>query len=463
MRSGEPKPKPKPQPSASPTASPPWLTRAHAHAHALSSQTLTSPYPPPPHPSPLARQETTDTIFHLNLVCTAIFIVESLLKVTALSLFGYLADWWNAFDFAVVLISAFDASMVLLAKSATFDSSPVQPSFLRILRIMRVLRTMRAIKTFTGIRRLLTTLFTSLPALMNVLSVFLLVEFTYSVLGMHLFRHVKWTDPNADFCTFSAAFLTMFRCATGENWNTLMHNAMVPSEQCTAEELKGGACGSWVAVPFFVSHTVLASFVVLKMIVALIIQNFVSSLRLERSRVQHRHAEAFLRSWGAYDPYGKGRISLAHLFDVIQGLPPPLGLDPGTFDQRRIRDVDLSRFILSLGLCAYRARAGGAPYVLFHEVLSSLLDRAFGDVLKSMRSAAMEGRVLEAVSEQMHSRITQKAAQHLGENSPDEREVVSVADHYAVFVIQRRWRLKLSRQGQGGGAGERKPMAPYEA
>lgn len=64
--------------------------------------------------------------------------------------------------------------------------------------------------------RLLTTLLTSLPALGNVLAVFVLILLTYSVLGMHLFRHVHWRDPNADFCTFSAAFLTMFRCATGE-------------------------------------------------------------------------------------------------------------------------------------------------------------------------------------------------------------------------------------------------------
>ena len=82
---------------------------------------------------------------------------------------------------------------------------------------------------------------------------------------------VAWHEANADFCTLSGALLTMFRCATGEGWNALMHNAMVPSDSCEPS----GDCGTWLAVPFFVSYTILTSFVILKMIIALIIDNYV--------------------------------------------------------------------------------------------------------------------------------------------------------------------------------------------
>ena len=48
----------------------------------------------------------------------------------------------------------------------------------------------------------------------------------------------------------------MFRAATGESWNGLMHDCMLQPNaphgpQCSEE---AGDCGSWVAIPFFVSH-----------------------------------------------------------------------------------------------------------------------------------------------------------------------------------------------------------------
>ena len=74
----------------------------------------------------------------------------------------------------------------------------------------------------------------------------------------------------------------MFRCATGESWNGIMHDCMVtpashpdaprtcdPSDTCAV----GTCCGSPFAVPFFMSYAVLASFVVLNMIVAVILDN----------------------------------------------------------------------------------------------------------------------------------------------------------------------------------------------
>ena len=228
--------------------------------------------------------EQQSALLLLNVLCTLFFCAEATLKLLALSPSGYFADGWNVFDLTVVAISLVDLSATLTyaispAVAVGAGESALQPTLLRVLRLTRILRTMRAIKSSRGLRMLLTTLFTSLPALANVLGVFLLMQFTFSVLGMHLFRHVHWADEHADFCTFGGAFLTMFRCATGEGWNSLMHQAMVPSERCSEASLARGDCGSWLAIPFFVGYVVLTSFVVLKMIVALIIENFVLSLK----------------------------------------------------------------------------------------------------------------------------------------------------------------------------------------
>jgi hypothetical protein len=276
---------------------------------------------------------------------------------------------------------------------------------------------------------------------------------------MHLFRTVHWADENADFCTFTNAFLTMFRCATGEGWNVLMHQAMAPSDECDHDSLRRGDCGSWLAVPFFISYVVLQSFVVLKMIVALIIENFVLSLKQEGSRIHHGHTAAFVAAWGEHDPYGTGRIPLAHLFSVLRVLPPPLGLDPARYASAKIRDTDLSRFILSLGLHAYDSRAGdGVLVVTFYDVLGALLDKAFGEELEQMES--MEAEVMQGVASKFRTRLEEKVANTtLGEASttllarPEgyERQrtlhesSVSVSDHYAVYVIQRKWRTRIEQ------------------
>ena len=86
------------------------------------------------------------------------------MKLLALSISGYFADAWNVFDLAVVAISLVDLAVeILLVESG----SAIQPTLLRILRLTRILRTLRAIKSSRGLRMLLTTLFTSLPAVLD--------------------------------------------------------------------------------------------------------------------------------------------------------------------------------------------------------------------------------------------------------------------------------------------------------
>ena len=82
------------------------------------------------------------------------------------------------------------------------------------------------------------------------------------------------------FCTFPSALLTMLRCATGESWNTIMHDAMITPDTrdeldqplCTVE---AGDCGSpIVSLIYFISFTVLSSFVILNMMIALILEEY---------------------------------------------------------------------------------------------------------------------------------------------------------------------------------------------
>ena len=75
---------------------------------------------------------------------------------------------------------------------------------------------------------------------------------------MELFGHARpggYLTASANFCSFPAAFTTMFVSATGESWNGLMHDAARRRIGCE----EAGDCGSWAAYPFFTLYTVVAS------------------------------------------------------------------------------------------------------------------------------------------------------------------------------------------------------------
>ena len=52
---------------------------------------------------------------------------------------------------------------------------------------------------------------------------------------------------------------------------------------CSPDE---GSCGSWLAVPYFVSFVVLSSFVVLKMLIAVLLENYLVALARDANVLQ---------------------------------------------------------------------------------------------------------------------------------------------------------------------------------
>ena len=183
-----------------------------------------------------------------------------------------------------------------------------------------------------------TVVWTVTPAALTRSRAVLAVLLVYTLLSMQLFgeaTHGVFLSDDANFCTFTHAFVTMFRCATGEDWNGLMHD-LVSGEQ------PGG--GDWVAVPFFVSFVVISTFVVLKMMIAVIIDNYFLTQAREHSSLRSEHADAFRETCAQFDPNATGRLHVQHLGELIRQLPPPLGLDPQDFEFGRVRVSGVAQY-----------------------------------------------------------------------------------------------------------------------
>jgi hypothetical protein len=91
----------------------------------------------------------------------------------------------------------------------------------------------------------------------------------YSVLGVDLFcflAHQEGINEQRNFKHLGNAALLLFQCLTNDAWSGLMADAMLDetSGLCSDE---AGSCGSWVAVPYFISFQIIGSFVLLNLIV----------------------------------------------------------------------------------------------------------------------------------------------------------------------------------------------------
>ena len=138
------------------------------------------------------------------------------------------------------------------------------------------------VRVMRGLSMLLSMLMYVLAGLLNIIALYLIVLCIYALLAMQLFgrvHHGVYITDQANFCTLPTALLTLFRCATGEDWNGIMRDAMAAESDGGGCSEANGDCGSaWAAVPFFVSYQILGEFLVLKMAIALINESYAAAL-----------------------------------------------------------------------------------------------------------------------------------------------------------------------------------------
>ncbi|XP_046904709.1 LOW QUALITY PROTEIN: calcium channel, voltage-dependent, N type, alpha 1B subunit, a [Hypomesus transpacificus] len=260
---------------------------------------------------------------NLNIVFTALFSLECILKIIAFGPLNYLKDAWNVFDFVTVIGSITD---ILVTEINTTDRL-LNLSFLRLFRAARLIKLLRQGYT---IRILLWTFVQSFKALPYVCLLIAMLFFIYAIIGMQVFGNIELNDDTAinrhnNFCTFLQALMLLFRSATGEAWHEIMLSCL--SHRACEERSgnQGKECGSDFAYFYFVSFIFLCSFLMLNLFVAVIMDNF-EYLTRDSSILGPHHLDEFIRVWAEYDPAACGRIKHLDMYQMLLHMSPPLGL-----------------------------------------------------------------------------------------------------------------------------------------
>lgn len=198
---------------------------------------------------------------------------------------------------------------------------------LSFIRVFRVARIFRLIPKAKGLRTLFQTLVYSLSALANVGGVLFLFFFIFAIMGMTLFgtiRHGEFLNRHANFETFPQALLLLFRMATGEAWNGIMHDCMRSTEciflkeDFVTDDGVGFNAGSYFSrggpeldkipsnllinqcsppsiavVTYFLVFVIVCAFILLNLVIAVILDNFQSSSQNEAMPVSKGHLIRF--------------------------------------------------------------------------------------------------------------------------------------------------------------------------
>uniref|UniRef100_A0AAY4EJS0 Voltage-dependent N-type calcium channel subunit alpha n=1 Tax=Denticeps clupeoides TaxID=299321 RepID=A0AAY4EJS0_9TELE len=254
---------------------------------------------------------------YLNIVFTALFSLECVLKIIAFGPLNYLKDRWNVFDFVTVLGSITDILVTEINVSI----------FLRLFRAARLIKLLRQGYT---IRILLWTFVQSFKALPYVCLLIAMLFFIYAIIGMQVFGNIDLNDDTAinhhnNFRTFLQALMLLFRSATGEAWHEIMLSCLGARPCDKASGISGDECGSEFAYFYFVSFIFLCSFLMLNLFVAVIMDNF-EYLTRDSSILGPHHLDEFIRVWAEYDPAACGRVKYLDMYEMLLHMSPPLGL-----------------------------------------------------------------------------------------------------------------------------------------
>ncbi|XP_012271946.2 voltage-dependent T-type calcium channel subunit alpha-1H [Orussus abietinus] len=216
-----------------------------------------------------------------NYFFTAVFILESFMKLLALGLQLYLKDKWNQLDVGIVILSI----VGIVLEEVESKIIPINPTIIRVMRVLRIARVLKLLKMAKGIRALLDTVMQALPQVGNLGLLFFLLFFIFAALGVELFGRLECSDEmpcqglgeHAHFSNFGMAFLTLFRVATGDNWNGIMKDTL--RDECDSAEdcVKNCCVSTFIAPIFFVIFVLMAQFVLVNVVVAVLMKHLEES------------------------------------------------------------------------------------------------------------------------------------------------------------------------------------------
>jgi len=187
----------------------------------------------------------------------AVFVVELLLRFFVYR-GRFFRDPWRVFDFVVVGIAVVPAG-----------------SAFAVLRSLRVLRVLRLVSLVPSMRRVVGALLQALPGMASIVGLMGLVLYVSAVMATKLFGPIA---PE-HFGDLGASLFTLFQVMTVEGWPDIARGVMAQSPL------------SWI---FFVVYLLVATFMVLNLFIAVVVNAMQSQVTEDLKQEGETHTRLVL-------------------------------------------------------------------------------------------------------------------------------------------------------------------------
>jgi voltage-gated sodium channel len=204
---------------------------------------------------PWVMKDYGDTLIAIDRVILGVFVIEIALRIYAHRL-GFFRDAWSLFDFIVVVIA-------LVPASGPFA----------VLRALRVLRVLRLLTLVPSMRRVVGALLASIPGLSSIALVLLLIYYVFAVIATRLFGSAfpQW------FGSLGESLFSLFQIMTLESWSMGIVRPVMEVHP-----------RAWI---FFVIFILIATFTMLNLFIAIIVNAMHSFTEAEAKETKDALAE----------------------------------------------------------------------------------------------------------------------------------------------------------------------------
>ncbi|MFH7320772.1 ion transporter [Desulfurivibrio sp. D14AmB] len=185
----------------------------------------------------------------LDRICLTIFVIELGLAMIAMGPSRFFRDPWRFFDFVVVGIA-------LVPATGAFS----------VLRSLRVLRVLRLASASPRMRSVVSALLAAIPGLSSIIALLLLLFYVAAVMSTKLFGPVfpEW------FGSIGASMYTLFQIMTLESWSMGIVRPIMAEFPY-----------AWL---FFVPFIMMATFTMLNLFIAVIVEAMQSQSQAAQAR-----------------------------------------------------------------------------------------------------------------------------------------------------------------------------------
>lgn len=198
-----------------------------------------------------------DLLYVFDRTVLGVFVVELLLRFFVYRS-RFFHDPWRVFDFVIVGIALMPASDAFL-----------------VLRALRVLRVLRLVSMVPSMRGVVSALLTAFPGMASVIGLMALVLYVSAVMATKLFGAIA---PEF-FGNLGASLFTLFQVMTVEGWPDIARGVMAQSPY------------AWM---FFVTYLLIATFMVLNLFIAVVVNAMQSQVAEGLKGAEEAHTQLIL-------------------------------------------------------------------------------------------------------------------------------------------------------------------------